>query len=270
MKGHGRGSRLRGVILAGGRGTRLHPLTIFSSKQLLPVYDKPLIYYPLSTLMLAGITDVLVITAPDHAQSFKSLLGDGRQFGIAISYIEQASPQGLAQGLILAEEFLEGEECAFILGDNIFHGPKLGRSLQSFTKVQGAQIFGYPVKNPENYGVAIFNEREELIHLEEKPIKRLSNIAIPGFYFFDSRAVNFAKSLKPSGRGELEIIDVLKCYLSSNELSIELLPRGTAWFDAGTFADLHDAGSYVRLIEERTGERIGDPHEVSKVQGFVP
>ena len=170
---------MKGVILAGGKGTRLHPLTLFSSKQLLPVYDKPLVYYPLSTLMLAGIQDVLVITAPNHAQSFQSLLGDGSQFGISISYVEQTFPQGLAQGLILAEDFLKGEGCAFILGDNIFHGPTLGRSLQSFTKVQGAQIFGYPVKNPENYGVAIFNESEELIQLEEKPIKRLSNIAIP-------------------------------------------------------------------------------------------
>lgn len=260
---------MKGVILAGGIGSRLFPLTQFSSKQLLPVYDKPLIYYPLSTLMLAGIKDVLLITAPNHIQSFQTLLGDGSQFGISISYVEQAIPMGLAHGLMLAEDFLEGEECAFILGDNIFHGPKLGRSLQCFTKVHGAQIFGYPVKNPENYGVAIFNENQKIIHLEEKPTKWVSNIAIPGFYFFDSRAVNFAKSIKPSNRGELEIIDVLKCYLNSNELSIQLLPRGTAWFDAGTFADLHDAGSYVRLIEERTGERIGDPHEVSKVQGLV-
>jgi len=270
MKAHGRRSIVKGVILAGGKGTRLHPLTIFSSKQLLPVYDKPLIYYPLSTLMLAGIKDILVITAPDHAISFQTLLRDGGQFGISISYMEQAFPQGIAQGLILAEDFLKGEACAFILGDNIFHGPRLGRSLQNYTRVQGSQIFGYPVKNPENYGVAVFNDSEQLIQLQEKPTERISNIAIPGLYFFDSRAVNIAKSLKPSERGELEIVDVLKCYLNSNELSIELLPRGTAWFDAGTFADLHDAGSYVRLIEERTGERIGDPNEVSKIQGLVP
>ncbi len=260
---------MKGVILAGGKGTRLHPLTSFSSKQLLPVYDKPLIYYPLSTLMLAGIKDFLIVTAPDHAPSFQSLLGDGSQFGISISYIEQPFPQGIAQGLILAEEFLMGEACAFILGDNIFHGPKLGRSLRNYTSVQGSQIFGYPVKNPENYGVAIFNANEQLIQLREKPTESTSNIAIPGLYFFDSRAVSIAKSLKPSERGELEIIDVLMWYLDSQELSIELLPRGTAWFDAGTFADLHDAGSYVRLIEERTGERIGDPNEVSKIQGLV-
>ena len=260
---------MKGVILAGGKGTRLHPLTVFSSKQLLPVYDKPLIYYPLSTLMLAGIKEVLVITAPDHAASFQVLLGDGSQFGISISYMEQAFPQGLAQGLILAENFLQGDECGFILGDNIFHGPKLGRSLQSYTKVQGAQIFGYPVKNPDNYGVAIFNESLKLVQLEEKPTNKLSNIAIPGLYFFDAKAVDFAKTLKPSSRGELEIIDVLKLYLNSNELSIELLPRGTAWFDAGTFTDLHDAGSYVRLIEERTGERIGDPNEIARIMDWV-
>ncbi len=256
---------MKGIILAGGKGTRLHPLTQIISKQLLPVFDKPLIYYPLSTLMLAGIRDIQVIVASGQTLRFSELLGDGSELGIKISYVEQSKPNGIAESLIVSEDFISGQKCALILGDNIFHGPSLGRKLATYSSVNGAQVFGYRVSNPESYGIAIVDALGKVIELEEKPETFKSNIAIPGLYFFDENASNLAKKILPSPRGELEIIDVLKSYQQNQSLSLEMLPRGTAWFDSGTFGDLHDASSYVRLLEERTGERVGDPYEISRI-----
>ena len=260
---------MKGIILAGGLGTRLNPLTKVASKQLLPVYDKPLVYYPLSTLMLANIRKVLVIAAPDQIERFKELLGAGDDFGVSISYIVKEKPAGIAQSLILAEDFLNGSKSALILGDNLFHGSGLGRSLEAFNKVTGAQIFGYHVQDPSQYGVATVNSENKVTALVEKPRNSESKIAIPGLYFFDETASSRAKALKPSGRGELEILDLLRSYLAEAELNLEMLPRGTAWFDSGTFDDLHEAGTYVKLMQERTGERVGDPLEIAKIRGWV-
>lgn len=260
---------MKGVILAGGRGTRLHPLTSVVSKQLLPVYDKPLIYYPLSTLMLAGIQEVLIITTPEHVGIFQRALGDGSQFGIQLTYEIQPTPAGLAQGIIIAENFLGGENFAYILGDNIFHGPGLGRDLVKFKDIKGAQIFGFAVARPEQYGVVELSEDGHIVSIEEKPQHAKSNLAVTGLYFYDNKALEFAKKLKPSARGELEITDLNLRYLQMNQLTLSILPRGTAWLDTGTFGDLHDAATFVRLMEERTGVRVGDPSDVARTQGWI-
>jgi glucose-1-phosphate thymidylyltransferase len=260
---------MKGIILAGGRGTRLFPLTKVASKQLLPVYDKPLIYYPLSTLMLAGVQEVLVITTPEDNQTFQNLLGDGSQFGIEIEYLIQHQPNGLAEGIKLAREFLSGESFAFILGDNIFYGTGLGRELMKYQNTTGAHVFGYSVSNPSDYGVAEIGSDGLVISLEEKPSNPKSSIAITGLYFYDEFAVEYANQLKPSPRGELEITDLNRKYLEMNNLQCTILPRGTAWLDTGSFQGLHDAATFVRLTEERTGLRIGDPTDVARVQGWI-
>jgi glucose-1-phosphate thymidylyltransferase len=260
---------MKGVILAGGKGTRLHPLTSVVSKQLLPVYDKPLIFYPLSTLMLAGIREILIITTPEDQTLFKKVLGSGDDLGIDISYAIQYEPKGLAQGILIAKDFLESESFAFILGDNLFYGQGLGRELQKFQNVQGAHVFGYAVSNPSEYGVATINEQGSVLQLDEKPESPKSNIAITGLYFYDNRAITFAESLKPSKRNEIEITDLNKIYLELGELTCTILPRGTAWLDTGSFKGLHDAASFVRITEDRSGLRIGDPKDVAMVQGWI-
>ena len=260
---------MKGIVLAGGLGTRLIPLTKIASKQLLPVYDKPLIYYPLSTLMLANIREILVIAAPNETERFSDLLGSGDDFGLRLSYETQEKPSGIAESLIMANKFLDGSKSALILGDNLFHGSGLGRRLEAFNQVVGAQIFGYHVQDPSPYGVATVNNLNFVTALDEKPKNSESKIAIPGLYFFDETAPRRAKELKPSPRGELEIVDLLKSYLSESALNLEMLPRGTAWFDSGTFDDLHEAGTYVKLMQERTGERVGDPLEIAKIRGWI-
>lgn len=260
---------MKGIILAGGRGSRLRPLTSVVSKQLLPVYDKPLIYYPLSTLMLAGIREILIITTPKDQSIFENALGSGADLGISITYAIQSEPKGLAHGIIIAKDFLKEESFAFILGDNLFYGKGLGRELHKYQNIKGAQVFGYAVSNPSEYGVATINEEGLVTHLEEKPLKSISNIAITGLYFYDSRAVRFAEALKPSKRGEIEITDLNSVYLGLGELSCTILPRGTAWLDTGSFKGLHDAATFVRITEERTGLRIGDPSDVARVQGWI-
>jgi glucose-1-phosphate thymidylyltransferase len=260
---------VKGIVLAGGLGTRLSPLTKVASKQLLPIYDKPLIYYPLSTLILANVREILIVSAPDQIERFKELLNQGQEFGLSIAYKIQEKPAGIAESLILAEEFLGGSKSALVLGDNLFHGPGLGRRLEAFNNVTGAQIFGYHVQDPSPYGVATINEKGVVTALNEKPKNSESKIAIPGLYFFDESASSRAKGLRPSSRGELEILDLLKSYLSDASLNLEMLPRGTAWFDSGTFDDLHEAGTYVKLMQERTGERVGDPLEIAKFRGWV-
>jgi glucose-1-phosphate thymidylyltransferase len=260
---------MKGIVLAGGLGTRLSPLTKITSKQLLPVYDKPLIYYPLSTLMLANIRETLIIAAPSQLERFRELLGDGKEFGLKLLYKIQERPSGIAESLILAEEFLDNSKSALVLGDNLFHGSGLGRRLETFNQVEGAQIFGYHVHDPSPYGVATINENNVVTALNEKPRNSDSKIAIPGLYFFDETASRRARELKPSLRGELEILDLLKSYLTNVSLNLEMLPRGTAWFDSGTFDDLHEAGTYVKLMQERTGERVGDPLEIARIRGWV-
>ena len=255
--------------MAGGQGTRLHPLTVVASKQLLPIFDKPLIYYPLSTLMLANIRELAIIATPSQLPRFQELLGTGADLGLEISYLPQQSPAGIAQSLIIAREFLAGSKSALILGDNIFHGPGLGRKLEVFSTVKGAHIFGYHVKNPQPYGIATIDNFGSVIKLEEKPVDSTSNVAIPGIYFFDEVAPEFASRLMPSARGELEILDLLEIYRERNSLSLEILPRGTAWFDSGTFNDMHDASSFVRLMQERTGERVGDPYQIAQFRRWI-
>jgi glucose-1-phosphate thymidylyltransferase len=260
---------MKGIVLAGGLGTRLNPLTKITSKQLLPVYDKPLIFYPLSTLMLAGIKNTLIIAAPGQVNRFEELLGDGHEFGLELEYKVQNHPKGIAESLVLAQNFLSGSTSALILGDNLFHGPGLGRRLENFNDVKGAQVFGYHVQDPSPYGVATIDQSNSVVSLIEKPKNSESKIAIPGLYFFDETASERAKNLKPSARGELEILDLLKSYLEDDLLKLEMLPRGTAWFDSGTFDDLHEAGTYVKLMQERTGERVGDPVEIAKFRGWI-
>lgn len=260
---------MKGIILAGGLGTRLSPLTEVASKQLLPVYDKPLIFYSLSTLMLANIRDILIITTPAHIDEFKKLISDGSDFGCQISYEIQKNPAGIAESLLISEKFLNGSKCLLALGDNIFHGPGLGRKLENFKDVNGSQVFGYKVSEPNKYGIVSFNDEGKIISLIEKPEKSLSNIAIPGLYFFDETASKRAKKLIPSERNELEILDLLKSYLVEKLLKIEMLPRGTAWFDCGTFDDLHEASSYVQIMQKRTGESVGNPLEVGKLRGWI-
>jgi glucose-1-phosphate thymidylyltransferase len=250
---------VKGVILAGGSGTRLHPLTKVTSKQLLPVYDKPMIYYPLTTLVLAGVNEVLVITRPEDAPSFKALLGDGSEFGIEISYARQEKPAGLAQAPLIAEEFLEGEGFCLILGDNFLYGSGLGRKLQNLDAVEGATVFAYKVSDPTAYGVVELDSNGRPISIEEKPKLPKSDLAIPGLYFFDKEIVEICRNLKPSARGELEITEAIKEYMSRGKLSVEVLPMGTAWLDMGSFESLLEAGEFVHIVQSRQGILIGDP-----------
>ena len=260
----------RGIILAGGAGTRLHPLTIAVSKQLLPVYDKPMIYYPLSVLMLAGAREVLIITTPEDQAGFKRLLGDGSSLGMRIEYTVQPSPDGLAQAYILGEEFVDGQDSALVLGDNIFHGSHFSQILaDANARSSGATVFGYPVADPERYGVVEFDAAGKAVSLEEKPAQPKSNMAVTGLYFYDGEASRLARTLKPSPRGELEITDLNRLYREAGKLNVEILGRGFAWLDTGTHDSLVQAGEFVRAIEQRQGLRIGCIEEIAFQQGWI-
>ena len=260
---------MKGIVLAGGLGTRLWPITKSVSKQLLPVYDKPMIYYPIATLMAAGIREILIISTPRDLPGFKNLLNSGSELGVSFSYKEQTEPRGLAESLILGEKFIERERVALILGDNIFHGVGLGRELSRFQNIVGAQIFGYAVSNPTEYGIAEFDSEGKVMSLEEKPKEPKSNYAVPGLYFYDNSAVDKAKKVIPSARGEIEITAVNQMYLNEGTLGVQILPRGTAWFDTGTFENLYDASSYVRIVERRQGVKIGSLEELAWRQQWI-
>jgi glucose-1-phosphate thymidylyltransferase len=260
---------MKGIVLAGGTGSRLWPSTSVVSKQLLPVYDKPMIFYPLSTLMLAGIREILIITTPRDVDIYRDLLGDGKNLGVNFQYQVQPKPEGLAQSLLIAEDFLQGDSCVLILGDNIFHGSNLGKDLRNIIPTSGAHIFLYEVSNPNEYGVLVLDQADKPISISEKPEKFLSNLAVTGLYFFDERASTFARDLVPSSRGELEITSLIEKYLQLDDLSFTKLSRGTAWLDTGNANSLNDASNFIRVIEERTGLKIACLEEISFQNGWI-
>lgn len=260
---------MKGIILAGGSGSRLWPITKGISKQLMPIYDKPMVYYPLTTLMSAGIRDILIITTPEHINQFQNLLGDGSQWGISLSYKVQPSPDGLAQAFIIGEEFIGTDKVALVLGDNIFHGPNLSDSLKTCVDPDGGIVFAYEVSDPERYGVVEFNSKQQAISIEEKPFHPKSNFAVVGLYFYDNDVVRIAKKVKPSERGELEITSINEAYLQRGKLAVTTLDQGDVWLDTGTIDSMTDASDYVRVLQKRTGQIIGSPENVAREEGFI-